>query len=144
MARSAVVPAKRAMLAMLQALPTVTADGVQVEWSHPGSKFLQRESIYMLRTTAAQEPGALGRRSRDERATVEVVFYVSSRGGESEDAEARVWTLVGEFEDALREDATLGDLVLVAHVERIDVEVFPGTGERVAEGVVTVEVQSRL
>jgi len=102
------VPTVRAALVTLLAARPGLAD-VQVEYTHPGQE-LQGETIFLgdSRGTAELATIRAGRRTRTETYTLDVWIEVNSDGPTAQTASERAWTLAGEVEDQLADDATLG------------------------------------
>lgn len=108
MATRSTVPAVRAALvALLQARPGLA--GVQVGYSHPGDA-LERESMFLGGTRGRHDPANLraGRKHRDEAYTLDVWVDVSADGPTAQPASERAWALIGELEDVLADDPSLG------------------------------------
>ena len=105
--RSTVPTVRAALVALLSARPALA--NVQVSYSHPGDA-LEHESIFLgdMRATAELATVRAGRRTRNESYTIDVWVEVNSDGPTAQTCEERAWTLLGELEDQLADDATLG------------------------------------
>lgn len=109
MASVSTVPAAKAgILALIKARPNLTA--VQTGWSHPGQD-ISKESIFMGAARFSGEQTVALRAApqyQDEDYTVPVWVDVLLEGDDAQAAETRMWQLVGEVEQAIRNDKTLG------------------------------------
>lgn len=109
---STVPTAKAGILALIQAragLSDLQAAGA-ITWSHPG-KDIAKEAIFMGAAVFTSEEVAGMRRAphaHNELYTVPVWVDVLYEANDGQAAELRMWTLVGEVEQALRDDPGLG------------------------------------
>lgn len=138
------VPAVKAALVdtILPARPGLS--GVEVAWyTH---KALSREAVFLGEVEPVQRAAAIGGRSRNEEYDLEVVCHVRHPGPVARDAEERAWALVAEVEDACGDDPHLGlpGLVVRAQVARVEMNLYAGPREQVAEGTVYLKVEARL
>jgi hypothetical protein len=103
---STVPSAKAGILAAIQARPGLatlnTANAIT--WGHPG-ELIQREAIFLAAAEFSEEDiAAMMTRphKHDEKYTVPVWVDVVQEGDDPQTAETRLWTLVGEVEQAIR------------------------------------------
>lgn len=106
MATTSTVPTARAALvtALTAALPET-----QIAWSHPGDA-REPESIYLGEARIDSEVATIraGRKKRQERYTIDVLIDVAADGPTGQDASERAFVLLGELEDILADDPSLG------------------------------------
>lgn len=98
--------------------------GVQVVSAPLTSKDAARESIQLGDIDGEQSWAALGRLSRNEKYTVDVMLWVLRPGSGEEvfrDVRARAFALLAEVETFLREDPTLGGAAQVSAVRGVEV-----------------------
>lgn len=104
---STIPAAKTAILAAIQSragLSTLNAKGA-ITWSHPGDD-IQREAIFMASAEVESEEVVALRPRRhihDEKYVVPVWVDVVQEGNDPQTAETRMWALVGEVEQAIRD-----------------------------------------
>lgn len=119
MALTSTLPAvKTALLAALQADGALA--GIQVSRSWPGDT-LQQNAVWMGEATAHNTiPVVRGARvAREENITVDVYINCQCPGADASAAEAQAFEILGEVENILANDPTLGrtDGVIKAYVE---------------------------
>lgn len=142
MATSTIPAVKAALVSLIgAALP-----GVQVTWSTPRED-KQPEWIRVGDVRGRQAAARIGRQARKETYTVEI--HVSLVKSDVEDPRVltdRAFELVGEIEDVLRADETLGGVpgLIWAVVEKSDLSEGVAGGERWSEVVVHVGCESRI
>lgn len=131
MATVSTIPTVRAQLvALLAARPGLA--GVQVEYTHPGQE-LEGETIFLgdSRSAIALATVRAGRRTRQESYTLDVWVEVNGDGPTAQTASERAWTLVGEIEGQLADDASLGlSQPFWAHVAEADQSVYVDDAKR--------------
>lgn len=108
MATRSTVPTVRAQLVSLLAARAGLA-GVQVEYSHP-LEGIDDEALYLgeSRGTSQIPTVRAGRKARQEQYIIDVWVEVNRDGPTPQDASERSWALVGEVEDMLADDPSLG------------------------------------
>lgn len=117
--------------------------GVQVEWSNPAT-YAAQEYIWFGQVIDQEKAVALGRQSRDEDYTLEVIVLNVVDGDDAQTVETRWWAIVAEIEAVVKSDPTLGGTVnLWAIVQGIKQRSFAQGGQRGSEGTVTIECHNR-
>jgi hypothetical protein len=103
---STVPTAKAALVTLIGAQLT----GVQVTYGRPADSQLERECVWVGDVTGQQRVPTMmaGRKHRQEDYSVEVVCWVADTRGLVSAAEARCFELLGEVEDVVADDPTLG------------------------------------
>lgn len=106
MATTSTVPTARA--ALVAALTTAVTP-TQVAWSHPGDS-REPESVYLGEARGSSEYATIraGRKKRQERYGIDVIIDVATDGPDGQDASERAYELLGELEDLLADDPSLG------------------------------------
>lgn len=145
MAGSAVVAAKKALIAGLAADPNL--DGVEVTYAWKrGSK--KRERIFCGRAQATQEPASLksGRTFRDERMIFDVTVVVEMPGGSAEAVEERAIELGTIVEEWVADNRTLDGVTGLnwAVVTGLDLTSMFNDNGHLAELVLQVTYSARL
>lgn len=143
--RSVIPPTKQKIIDLLNAKAVITASNVQVSYSAPAN--LDRESIYFYGVRFRHDLPVMrtGRKPRDEEFVLLVAIAASSPGNSSKEAEERAFVLLGELEDIVADDPTLGQTVEWSKLTESD----GGNPEPDAEGwdgliKVGVECKARL
>lgn len=127
MAGTSAVAARQALIAKITALAIVGNGGgtVQVAYSWPGSK-AEREVVHGGNpVTFEQNPLAFrggGRVPRDEEVTVPVCVVVALPGGSVEETDVRAAEIGGLIEDAVAADPTLTGQLIIARIDRGDLD----------------------
>ena len=107
MATTSTVPsAKAALVALIgTALP-----GVQVTYGRPSDAELDSECVWVGDATGQQRVPTIkaGRKARHETYSVDVVCWTVIQRGLVSEAEARAFVLLGEVEDVVADDPSLG------------------------------------
>lgn len=108
MAVHSTVPTVRAAIVALLAARAGLA-GVQVGQSHPGEA-LEGETVFLgdSRGTSGIATIRAARKARQEAYTVDVWVEVNRDGPTAQTASERAWALVGEIDDMLADDPSLG------------------------------------
>lgn len=108
MATHSTVPTVRAQLITLLTARAGLA-GVTIEQCHP-LEAIDDEAIYLgqSRTTSDIPTIRAGRKARQEQYTLDVWVEVVRDGPTAQSASERSWALVGEIEDMLADDPSLG------------------------------------
>lgn len=103
---STVPTAKAALVTLIGTALT----GVQVTYGRPADSQLERECVWVGDATGQQRVPTMkaGRKARHETYSIEVVCWVADTRGLISTAEARCFELVGEIEDVVADDPTLG------------------------------------
>ncbi len=104
MSASTAPAAKAALIAMLEADPTVIAGAVQIEYADPGPA-IKQEAMWFERTLLEEKAAAIGRQRRTETYILELVVFVVQDGGggdRAKECEERAWALVAVVENLLR------------------------------------------
>jgi hypothetical protein len=110
------VPAVKAALVTL--LTTAINDTtVQVTYGRPADSMLQRECVWVGRATGTDRVPTIkaGRKAREERYAVDVVFWVAKPRGTTQEAETRAFELLESAENVLADDPSLGNLDGLVH-----------------------------
>lgn len=107
MANTSTVPAaKGGILALIRARPALAT--VQTSWSHPGDK-VAKESVFMSAADFEDESiSFLGSVKQNEEYVIPIWVDVLQEGDDAETGERRMWTLVGEVEQAINGNRDLG------------------------------------
>ena len=107
MADHSTVPAAKAALV---ALIGAALAGVQVTYGRPADAQLERECVWVGDATGTHRVPvmAAGRKRRQEDYSIEVICWVAKTHGLISAAEARCFELLGEVEDVVADDPTLG------------------------------------
>lgn len=105
--RSTVPTARATLLAALQAKPALAQ--IQVAYQHPGDA-READSIYLgeVRRDSSIPTLRAGRKTREERFTIDVWVDCAGDGPTAQTASERAWGYVGELEDILADDPSLG------------------------------------
>ena len=106
-----------------------------------------RESVAVMGLSGNQEWASLGRLAKEEIYTVEVMIFVIREGQQTQPAVERVYALLAELEDQLREGVnspTMTGTVRVAAVESVTLEVGVGATTRSALLTIGVRVDARI
>ena len=106
-----------------------------------------RESVSVLGLSGDQEWASLGRLAKEETYTVEVMIFVIREGQQTQPAVERVYALLAELEDQLRETVTsptMSTTVRVASVNNVQLEVGVSDTTRSALLTIGVRVQARI
>jgi hypothetical protein len=106
-----------------------------------------RESMNILGLSGEQSWASLGRLAKDETYTVEVLILVIREGQQTQPAVERVYELLEELEDELRESAnspTVDGTVRVASVSSVQLEVGASDTTRSALLTIGVRVEARI
>jgi len=135
------------MNALVTALAARTGlSGVRVNYG-PALPDPGRESVNVLGLEGNQEWAGLGRLSKDEVYTVEVMVLVIREGQQTQPAVERAYDLLAELEDQLRENSnspTAGGTVRVAAVNSVNLEVGASDTTRSALLTIGVRVEARI
>lgn len=121
MATTSTVPTVRAQLVALLSARPALAD-VQIGYTHPGDA-LEHESMFLGDSRATVELATIraGRRTRQESYVLDVWIEVNSDGPTAQPATERAYTLLGELEGQLADDASLGlSQPFWAHLAEVD------------------------
>lgn len=107
MATTSTVPSAKAALT---ALVAAALSGVQVTYGRPADAELNSECVWIGDTTGRQRVPTIkaGRKARHETYSIDVVCWVDIERGLTSEAEARAFVLLGEVEDAVADDPSLG------------------------------------
>lgn len=106
-----------------------------------------RESVAVMGLSGNQEWASLGRLAKEEIYTVEVMIFVIREGQQTQPAVERVYALLAELEDQLREGVnspTMTGTVRVAAVESVNLEVGVSDTTRSALLTIGVRVDARI
>jgi hypothetical protein len=120
--------------------------GVRVNYG-PALPDPGRESMNILGLSGEQSWASLGRLAKDETYTVEVLILVIREGQQTQPAVERVYELLEELEDELRESAnspTVDGTVRVASVSSVQLEVGASDTTRSALLTIGVRVEARI
>lgn len=137
---SSVPTVKASLLAALQARPGL--DDVQVEYAPPMRAELQRECMYFDTTSLDEEDVVLGQRRRDETYTLRLVVLVALDGDDPQACEERMWVIVGEVEQLLRDDPT-PDRAFYAEFRSAIVTPLAGDGQRATQADIDIRCRAR-
>ena len=142
MATSTVPAFKAALLAALQARPTLST--VQVTYGAPLPSPAD-EYVWLADADGEQETAALGAQRREEYYDLTVYVAVYRAGEDQQATTERAFELVAELEEVLRADATVGGVVRVAVVAGpFRLEEMASDTHRGAQVTVTVAVRARI
>jgi hypothetical protein len=141
------VPATKAALVSL--LTTAISDSdVFIAQGRPQQDLTERKVISVGSVSYSSEIAnqKSGRKQRDERYSVEVVFLVADPAGTAAEAETTVWALFAHLEDVLADDTTLGsvDGLAWAVLGKVEGDVDVTTGAPVAWITADVDCVARL
>jgi hypothetical protein len=106
-----------------------------------------RESVAVMGLSGNQEWASLGRLAKEEIYTVEVMIFVIREGQQTQPAVERVYALLAELENQLREGVnspTMTGTVRVASVESVNLEMGVSDTTRSALLTIGVRVQARI
>ncbi len=156
MSTSTAPAAKAALIAMLEADPTIIAGAVQIEYADPGPA-IRQEAMWFEGTILDEVAAAHGRQRRTETYTLELIVFVVQDGGggdRAKECEERAWGLVAVVENLLRPPAgPAGDVsanlsgAVNLWAEFVGCEMVPGTapkgGQRVAIATCQIRCRSR-
>lgn len=120
--------------------------GVRVNYG-PALPDPGRESVNILGLSGDQTWASLGRLAKDEVYTVEVLMLVIREGQQTQPAVERVYELLEELENELRENAvspTVDGTVRVASVSAVQLEVGASDTTRSALLTIGVRVEARI
>lgn len=110
MATTTTVPAVKAALVTLLTAE-INDTSVQVMHGRSQDNLVKKRQVVVVGSVSyASEIANIkaGRKQRDERYSVEVIFLVAKPRGAPEDAETAVWGLFNALEDVLADDTSLG------------------------------------
>ena len=145
------VPAVKA--ALLSRIDSATDAATTVSWGVPrGDK--QRDWVMIGKALTEQSPAAVGQQRREERYTVTVTVTVVRADVETpQSVSERAHAIVGQIEDNVRSDATLGGVANLIHAQvtktdpddvlLVDDAGQP-TGRRMTEVIVHVTCLARI
>lgn len=120
--------------------------GVRVNYG-PALPDPGRESINILGNTGDQTWASLGRLSKDEVYTVNVLILVIREGQQTQPAVERAYEILEELENQLRETATsptMSGTVRVAAVSSVQLEIGASDTTRSALLTIGVRVEARI
>lgn len=140
---SSIPSVKATLVSRLQARAGLA--GVQVAYGWPKGA-IQKELVLVGGTKGAQAWGPFGKRSKDEEYDLQVAVSVVFADGVQQAATERAFVIVGEIEQELRNDPTVGGIVRLAAVEgnfSLDENVLGGL-EREAFVEFSVHVDARI
>jgi hypothetical protein len=112
MATTSTVPTVKAALVSLLTTAIGNTD-VQVMHGRSQDNLIKKRQVVVVGAVSYQSEIAnikAGRKQRDERYSVEVLFLVAKPRGLSVDAESAAWALFNELEDVLANDPSLGGI----------------------------------
>lgn len=147
MAASTIPAAKAALLSALQARPGLS--GVLVAWGASAKPATQSEAIYVDDATEVEREWiSLGAQRLDEIYTLQVRVESTAYGDGSDvrqGVEDRLWTLVAEVEQAVRDDLTLGGTLHGKGAKPAGVEplTFPTDEGWIAHALVRIDCMAR-
>ena len=136
--------AKAGLLALLGARAAL--DDVQQTWDDPLDS-RESESIHLGGETRIDtEWGPLGQGRLEEEFTFEVFVTVGRQGTDVQGTEERVWELVAEVMDTIRDDLTLNGAVKWCRVEGAAMQnlVAPEGSGWASQAVLTVNCRNRI
>lgn len=102
MATSTIPAVKAAIFELLRARPGLA--GVQIEWDRPSDDAMQHEAMWFLGARQTQKAEAMGNQRRDETFTLELLVSIRRDGNEPQLCELRMWEVIGEIEQLLRQN----------------------------------------
>lgn len=143
MATSTVPAVKAALFTLLRDWPGL--GGVQIEWARPSEDAMALESVWFGGARLAQKAEALGNQRRDETYTLDLVISIRRDGDEPQLCEQRMWDIVAEVEQLLRENpkpipAPLFDVQFAGARH----EPHQAPGQRYSDAVVAIAARSRI
>jgi len=145
-AASTVPQAKAALLAMLRARPALNE--VAVTWAGPTENEDVRDQMIFFDGPVLRQPEwvVLGADKLDERYTLTLHVETYTPGDDPDVAEQRCWALIDEIEQAVRDDDTLGGLLIGEGVTFGEQEVaaVPANNDWKAVGVVPLDCHARI
>lgn len=147
MAASTIPAAKAALLSALQA--RVALVDVVVAWGLPAKPPQQSEAIYVDDAIDVERDWvSLGARRLDERYTLQVRVETIAYGDDSDlrqTVEERMWVLVAEIEQTVRDDLTLGGTLYGTTAKPAGVEplTFPTDTGWIAHALVRIDCMAR-
>lgn len=102
--------AKAAILTLLAGRPALAT--VDRRWGGPTDEDdVLEEAIWLGDVSLEEDWGELGQRRKDETYTIDMTIAVRKYGDDEQGTETRCWALLGEVEQALRADPSLGGLL---------------------------------
>lgn len=146
MSTSSIPTLKNALHDALVALQATTLANVQVTYGFPAAH-MQDEFIWLGDVTPSQqEPVFLGRQSRNEDYTLELLVRVRRRTASQQTVTERAFAIAGVIETLLRTDPSVGNVVRTAIVTSMGLnELVSDDGmDRMAIVPVLVNVQNRI
>lgn len=142
MANSTIPAFKAALLTALQARAALST--VQVTYGAPLPSPAD-EYVWLADVDGEQEAAALGAQRREEFYELEVIVAVYRAGADQQATTERAFALVGELEEVLRADGTVGGTVRFAEVGGpLRLEEMASDTHRGAQVTVTVQARARI
>lgn len=112
MATTSTVPSVKAAL-VTQLTTAINSSSVQVSYGRPIQNLVKRQVVVVGNVSYSSDIAnqKAGRKQRDERYSIEVLFFVGAARGRAADAETRVWALFASLENILADDPYLGGAI---------------------------------